>query len=215
VPRLRDERMYNLISEYMAAMWKANGADMPAAAMAGTQDDVYVYRFDWDEEPTLLGADLGVMLGAAHAFDIPFVFGHFDLGAEGNRLFTEENAPGRQALAKTMMSYWAQFARSGAPERGTDGSLTEWTAWSARPNGARYMILDTEAGGGTRLSQEVVTDESVLAALDADQRLSTPRDRCTVLHQIAQWTQSTRFTRADYEARKECAPYPFDQYPWS
>jgi para-nitrobenzyl esterase len=62
LPRLRDERMYDLTAEYLAAMWKATGADMPAAAVRGAQADVFVYRFDWDEEPTLLGADLGVML---------------------------------------------------------------------------------------------------------------------------------------------------------
>src|SRR5215510_12334194 len=107
----------------MASMWKATGADMPATAMAGAHPAVYVYRFDWDEEPTLLGANLGVMLGAAHALEVPFVFGHFVLGRESNVIFTEDNAPGREALAKKMMSYWAQFARSGAPGRGGDGTL--------------------------------------------------------------------------------------------
>ena len=48
--------------------------------MRSTQPDVFVYRFDWDEEPKLLGADLQPMLGAAHGFEIPFVFGHLDLG---------------------------------------------------------------------------------------------------------------------------------------
>lgn len=215
VPRLRDERAYNLASEYQAAMWKANGADMPAAAMASTQPGVFVYRFDWDEEPTLLGADLGVMLGAAHAFEIPFVFGHFDLGKEANVIFTDENEPGRQALSKKMMSYWGQFARTGAPGRGSDGTLAEWTAWTARPNGAQYMVFDTDAGGGTRLSQEVVTDESVLAAVDADKRLTTARDRCAVLRDLAQWARSKNFTQADYAARKDCAEYPFATYPWS
>ena len=214
VPRLRDERMYNLSAQYLALMWKAAGADMPAAAMATTQPDVYVYRFDWDEEPTLLGADLGVMLGAAHAFEIPFVFGHFDLGREGNVIFTEDNKAGREALSKKMMSYWAQFARTGSPGRGSDGSLTEWTAWAPRPAGARFMVFDTEAGGGTRMSQEVVTEDSVIAAVDADKRLSDARDRCAVLHDIVQWARG-KFDQAAYAQRKDCAPYPFEKYPWT
>jgi carboxylesterase type B len=42
---------------------------------------VFVYRFDWDEEPNLFFlADLGRLVGAAHGFEIPFVFGHWDLG---------------------------------------------------------------------------------------------------------------------------------------
>ena len=211
VPRVRDPRRYALSAEYLAKIWKATGADGPAAAMRATQPDVFVYRFDWDEEPTLLGADLGVMLGAAHGFEIPFVFGHFDLGREANVIFTDDNAPGRQALARRMMSYWAEFARSGSPSRGSDGSLVEWTAWDANPNGAKFMIFDADAGGGTRMSSDAVTLDSVLAALDADARLAAPQDRCAVLHDLAQWSRG--FTREQYAARQDCAAYPYDAHP--
>ena len=67
------------------------------------------------------------MLGAAHGFEIPFVFGHFDLGRAGNVIFTKENEPGRKALSAQMMSYWAEFAYTGAPGRGRDRQLPEWT----------------------------------------------------------------------------------------
>jgi len=138
IPRLRNERQYNLSAGYLAKMWKANGADEPAAAMRKTQGpSVFVYRFDWDEEPHVLGADLAVMLGASHGFEIPFVLGHFDLGREGNVIFTKENEPGRTALAGQMMSYWAEFARAGAPGRGRDGQLPEWTAWGRQPVAAQ------------------------------------------------------------------------------
>ena len=213
VPRLRDDRMYNLRAQYLSEMWKATGADMPAAALRRTQSEVYVYRFDWDEEPTLLGADLGEMLGAAHGFEIPFVFGHFDLGREGNVLFTEDNEAGRQALAKRMMAYWAQFARGGDPARGGDGAHPEWTAWDTDPHGAKFLILDTDVGGGTRMSRDALTTESVLSALDADARLKEPRDKCAVLHDLTQW--SREFTKAAYAARSECAAFVYDAYPWS
>ncbi len=72
LPRLRDPAAYDASAEYQSRMWKAIGADEPAAALAATQSEpVFVYRFDWDEEPTMLGADLSRMLGAAHAFEIP------------------------------------------------------------------------------------------------------------------------------------------------
>lgn len=213
LPRLRDERMYDLTAEYLAAMWKATGADMPAAAVRGAQADVFVYRFDWDEEPTLLGADLGVMLGAAHGFEIPFVFGHFDLGKQGNVIFTDDNEPGRQALAKKMMGYWAQFARTGAPGRGGDGKQPEWTAWDPNPGGAKFLILDTEAGGGTRMARDALTVQSVMTALDADARFETPREKCAVLHAMAEWSRG--FTKQDYVARDECVAFPYEKYPWS
>ncbi|MFI5366418.1 MAG: carboxylesterase/lipase family protein [Candidatus Binatia bacterium] len=93
VPRLRNEARYNLSAEYMSKLWKAAGADEPAAAMRTTQDTVFVYRFDWDEEPHVLGADLSIMLGAAHGLEIPFVFGHFDLGRQANVLFSRTMNP--------------------------------------------------------------------------------------------------------------------------
>ena len=56
--------------------------------MRTTEDDVFVYRFDWHEEPHVMGADLSIILRAAHGFEIPFVFGHFDLGRQANVIFS-------------------------------------------------------------------------------------------------------------------------------
>jgi para-nitrobenzyl esterase len=213
LPRLRDERMYQLTAEYSSKMWKAIGVDEPATAMRAAQGpSVYAYRFDWDEEPTVLGADLSVMAGAAHAFEIPFVFGHFDLGRAGNMIFTEENEAGRTALSAQMMSYWAGFAYAGAPGRGRKGDLPEWTAWDdSTPASPKFMVLDTPAGGGLRMSNESVTAAAVLRAVDNDSRLPTQRDKCTIYRALAR--QSRGFTEKQYAS--VCAQYPLDAYPWS
>ncbi|MBI4517675.1 MAG: carboxylesterase family protein [Deltaproteobacteria bacterium] len=214
--RLRDERWYNLSAEYLSKMWKATGADEPAAALAALPgQSVFVYRFDWDEEPALFGADLSTMLGAAHGFEIPFVFGHFDLGRAANMIFSEDNEPGRRALSSQMMSYWAQFAYTGAPGRGRDGELPEWPAWGAsNPTTPKFIVFDTPAGGGLRMSSDTVTRASVLAAVDGDSRLSTPRQRCMIFRELANWSRG--LSKNDYPnaGRSGCAEYPFDTYPW-
>ncbi len=216
-PRLQNERDYNLSAEYLAKVWKANGADEPAGVLrASGNADVFVYRFDWHDEPTILGADLSVMLGAAHGFEIPFVFGHFDLGRRGNMIFSKDNEPGRKALSAQMMSYWAQFAYTGAPARGRDGSLPEWRAWDdGGPSTPKFLVFDTAANGGTRMSSESVTLATVLAAVDTDGRLPTQRDKCMIYRDLATWS-STRFTRKEYvtAGQKGCAEYPIDGYPW-
>jgi len=173
---------------------------------------VFVYRFDWNEEPTILGSDFSQMLGAAHAFEVPFAFGHWDLGRDGNRLFTEDNRAGREALSEEMMGYWAQFARTGDPGRGTDGTSPAWLPWQ---DGPRYMVLDTPAGGGSRLLTEGETRESLIAAVDADPRLPSQRDKCRIFRTLAGW--SPGFTREQYASAGAhgCADYPFDGYPWS
>jgi para-nitrobenzyl esterase len=175
VPRLRDPDRYDALAEHMAMVWKAAGADEPAAALQrGGAPGVYVYRFDWDEAPSVLGADLSRMIGAAHVVEIPFVFGHFDLGKEANAMFTEENEPARRELSAQMMSYWAEFARTGNPGRGGRGDLPEW-----KP-GPSYLVLDTAAGGGLRMSDETLTEETAFARIAADPRLRNDEERCRV-----------------------------------
>ena len=205
-------RRYNLTAEYLAKMWKATGADEPAAEMRATQGpSVFVYRFDWDEEPTMLGADLSVMLGAAHAFEIPFVFGHFDLGKQGNVIFTKANEASRKALATQMMSYWAEFAYTGSPGGGRSGRLPAWTPWDdGSPDSPKFLVFDTAAGGGVRMSSNAVTQSSVLAAVDSDPRLATQKDKCRIFRELADWSRG--FTKKDYPTagKQGCKEYPFD-----
>ncbi len=212
-PRVRDPAAYDLLAEYHARMWKARGADEPAAALAAAQrEPVFVYRFDWDEEPTILGADLAQMLGAAHAFEIPFIFGHWDLGRQANVIFTDENAPGREALSAQMMSYWAEFARSGEPARGGDGTLPGWPAWEETP---QFMVLDTQAGGGLRMSSDGVTTAGVLAAVDADPRLPTQRDKCRIFRSLATWSSGLTPEQYPTAGAAGCKEYPFETFPWA
>ncbi|HUI25272.1 MAG TPA: carboxylesterase family protein [Candidatus Kryptonia bacterium] len=216
VPRLRDATHYNLSAEYLAKMWKANGVDEPATAMRAAQGpSVFAYRFDWDEEPRVLGAELSEMLGAAHGFEIPFVFGHFDLGRAGNIIYTSDNEPGRKDLSAQMMSYWAEFAYHGAPGRGRDGRQPDWTPWdSETATSPKFVVLDTPAGGGVRMSSEAVTTAGVLAAIDDDPRLPTQRDKCMIYYELA--NRARGFTKQEYPSagKQGCKEYPFETYPW-
>jgi len=209
IPRFVNERTYLATADARSRMWKATGADGPAAALRRSQPKVFVYRFDWDEEPTVLGADLSKMLGACHGFEIPFVFGHFNLGRAGRIIYDEKNLAGREALAKSMMSYWAAFAKNGDPGRGLDGTLPAWTAWDdSTATAPKYVLLATPKGGGIRMTNEIETPEKVVAAVDADPRLVTPAERCEVLRVLA--TGSRAFTKEQYALREECLPYPLD-----
>ena len=186
LPRLRDEANYLATAALETAAWKLVGVDAPAEAILRSGwPEVYAYRWDWDEEPTLLGADLSMMLGAGHGLEIPFVFGHYELGPRGNVIFTSENAPGREQLSAQMMSYWAEFARSGRPGRGVAGDMPEWTAWDAgSPSAAKFMILDTQAGGGARMSSDVMTARSVVAQAESDPNLGSGEARCDVYREL-------------------------------
>lgn len=187
LPMARDQAYYDAVSDYPSRMWRANAVDGPAARMvAGGQPAVWAYRFDWDEEGRVLFTDLGKLLGAGHSLEIPFVFGHFKLlGAFDRFAFTKGNAPGRIALSDAMMSYWVNFAATGAPGRGVKGDLPEWKAWSNASGAERIMLLDSPAGGGARMSNDLETRDRITTDLLADPRLKTPARRCTVLTRAA------------------------------
>ena len=182
-PRIKDWDDYDKRAEYGSKLWKAVGVDELARRARRVQGpSVYAYRFDWDEEPTRFFLDFSRIFGAAHALEIPFVFGNFDLGWLSYPLFSDDNEPGRLALSRKMMSYWVQFARTGSPGRGVEGDQLEWGAWDESSDHApRLMVFDTEQDGGTRMVAETVTKQTVIAEVAADLRFADDAERCALL----------------------------------
>jgi len=191
IPTLNNFETHDATIKYTADIWKYIGADRPADWLYKTnQKDVFVYRFDWDEEPTYLGRDLGKYIGAAHAYDIPFVFGQFRGTPLPKYFLTKENAPGRQALSSTMIKYWAEFAHTGSPGIGVKGDLPEWQRWT--PNiSEETMLLDTPSDGGTRMASARVNVKKIKETFDADTTLND-FGKCAVANFLVaadEWTQ--------------------------
>jgi para-nitrobenzyl esterase len=209
---LRDERRYELDAEYASLMWKATGVDEPATALRASQGpSVFAYRFDWDEEPKVLFADLSKMLGAAHGMEIPFVFGRLTFLRADRFIFSEERRPAAERLSRAMMSYWAQFAATGDPGRGADGQLPRWSSWDdSSPTAPRFMILDTEAGGGLRMSPDSVTRAGVIRAVADDPRFESWAERCEVYRGFVE--SGNRISRAEYAQLSDgaCRKYPLE-----
>jgi para-nitrobenzyl esterase len=207
LPYLRDAERYERVAGYQSAAWKASGADELASAMTAWGGPAWVYRFDWDEEPRILWSDLGKIIGAAHGLEIPFVFGHWDLGRAARVLFSDANLAGREALAKQMMSYWAEFAYAGDPGRGRGGALPEWQGFrEASAETGHFLVLDTEAGGGLRMSDETVRTQDLVDRILADASFRDEAERCELLGEISHRSPSWR--AASYAAVAACQPYP-------
>jgi para-nitrobenzyl esterase len=211
VPRIADPAAYDLTARYLSRMWKATAVDEPASALRSAgHANVFAYRFDWDEEPTVFGlVDVGELVGAAHGFEIPFVFGHWDLGPMSNWLFSDENAEGREWLSERMMSYWAEFAHTGSPGRGRDGALPEWPRWQLSGTGeSPSMVFDTLAGGGLRIESRTESSRALIEEIAADPQLASPAERCAVYRELAFFGRS--FDARAYAARAECREFPLD-----
>ena len=192
IPSMKDEVIYESVSWYTSRAWKYAGADRPAdwLSQAGV-DQVYVYRFDWDEEPMLMGSDLGKLVGAGHAIEIPFVFGQFDMIPYSDVLFNEANAIGREEVSGAMRRYWSNFARFGNPNGVTDSDLTAWTSRSLENGNDVTLVFDTVAGGGVRMASDRVEKPELEAALWEDTDFDLSR-KCSLINSFVGFRGWTR-----------------------
>ena len=174
----RDADSYEAIAEYPSRFWRALAVDELANRLvASGHENVWAYRFDWNDGGSFLVTDSGQLFGAAHSMEIPFVFNHFDFYGDLDRLlFTAENAPGRQAIADAMGGHWGRFAYTGAPAPG-------WQPWT--PEGA-LMRFDTPEAGGQQMIAGEESLGQILDALVADTRLDEAQ-RCAVAAELTSW----------------------------
>jgi para-nitrobenzyl esterase len=128
---------------------------MPAIRLAEVQrahqPKTFVYEFEW-RSPAWRGA-----MGAAHALELPFVFG--TIGKAMERM--TGTGPEAEALSERMMDAWLAFARTGDPSCESVGA---WPAYEVetRPT----MIFDAR----TRLEQAPFEEERACWARLSGQR---------------------------------------------
>jgi len=200
LPRLKDPQTYQRLVKYRSMAWKATGVDQLAQYMTRAgNNQVFAYRFDWDESPSRGGFDLSVALGAAHGLEIPFVFNEFDDGLGTSFIYPGDDA--QFALARSMSSYWAQFAHTSDPGSGRDGQQVTWLPWLESQHTS--IVLDTTSGGGIRMMSEVVDMAKVITELAADPGFSEPAHQCMA---YVQSVSAERFDTQEYEQlNSQCA----------
>ncbi len=190
---LKDRKLYNQYAKYRSDAWKATGADGIARQIAQSGGEkVYVYRFDWDEEPTILGIDAGEFLGASHGVEIPFVFGNNESGFTSAFTDSEKNSKGRMYLSSQISSYWTHFAYSGSPGRGRDGNQVFWEPW--KNSTGKMMILDSESDGGVRPAEFQVNLREIKNRLVSDTDIESNEIHCKLyldlFHETPFWDQT-------------------------
>jgi para-nitrobenzyl esterase len=88
---------FNAKTDLLNLFWFIAGRDDVLNSLKTQQSNVWHYQFDWDELP----APFNDIYGAAHAFDLPFLFGNFGPSLYANISYTQANRPGRLALSQT------------------------------------------------------------------------------------------------------------------
>ncbi len=180
-----DESRYATFNRLYSDWWNYSAVD---DLLPRLHSRVYGYRFEWDDEPTS-PTDLQKIFGAAHGIELAFVFGTFEsafirdslpatdqgetVADPFRALFNEANRTSRSRVSKSMMSYWAQFARTGNPGRGTRQELPEWRDWQASQ---RKLVFTNTA---LAWDDKLVDENELLKALWAAPNLSE-KEKCAV-----------------------------------
>lgn len=99
--------------------------DVALDTLRARQAATWCYRFDWDDAP----APFDAIYGAAHGFDIPFIFGNFGPSLYAAVSYTQANRDARQALSAAMIGRIGAFALHGDPNGGAPAPA--WPAWPA------------------------------------------------------------------------------------
>ncbi|MBU0993283.1 MAG: carboxylesterase family protein [Proteobacteria bacterium] len=137
-------------------MFQGFGVDTSARAFAKHQQDIYVYKFAWDEEPE----PFDLLLGAAHAMDLHFVFNNFisEPGCLTRFAWSDANREGCEELSHTMMTYYSQFAKTGNPNSG-DNDLFYWSPWNPEKGADKRIVFDT---GELYMSPDVMEEQEIM-----------------------------------------------------
>ena len=97
--------------------------DAVLTALSAKQSSIWCYEFAWAQEP----APWKEVYGAAHAFDLPFVFGNWGPSLFSKVTNSTANKGGRLALSEAMMGSIAAFAGLGDPNHPLLG--VQWPVW--------------------------------------------------------------------------------------
>jgi para-nitrobenzyl esterase len=166
--------LYDLAAQYQSDGWKVMGVDSLERIMRSNTDQpmIYTYQFLWGAggmKKSVIPFPGSLLTGACHSMEIDFVFGT-EAVALGGRAFDEKNRPGRVALSNAMMDYWAQFARTGNPNREGSG-LSEWKPWSNTEGFPKTLLLDADFNNlKIEMSSKELTEEDIEKALKAEPR---------------------------------------------
>ena len=124
---------WNARANMLTTTWIYANRDNVLNALKANQSNVWYYQFNWAQEPT----PWNTVYGAAHAFDLPFIFGNFGPSLFSNVANSTVNKPGRLELSDAMMATVSAFARTGNPNNAALGA--NWQPWPSK------LIFDATA----------------------------------------------------------------------
>ena len=177
---LNNEDSFEAFNFYRSSAWKIRGVDDPLKSLNNAgNEDLYAYRYDWDDHRRFFVANFKQLIGAAHATEIPLLTGNMDL-VGGYPLSDLLYPPSfsKRYMSKNLMKFWTNFAKTGAP--GMSSNLVSWEPYLSTKQGS-YLVLDKKKN--LAMKEDNVSFKSLTNKLINDNRLSKI-EKCVVLLQM-------------------------------
>ena len=179
--KLLDEDSFEAFNYYRSSAWKIRGVDNPLKSLKSAgNNQLFAYRYDWDDHRRLIVGDFKKLIGAAHATEIPLLTGNTDL-VGGYPLSDLIYPPSfsKRYTSKNMMKLWTNFAKYGNPGNTTNSVI--WEEYSAKENSVNFLIIDKKKN--LRMEKEVISFQLLITELEKDKRLSET-EKCVVALQM-------------------------------
>ena len=177
---LKDEDAFEIFNYYRSSAWKLRGVDLPLRAMkAAGNNNLFAYRYDWDDHRRFIVGDFKKLIGAAHATEIPLLTGNNKLVGEYGFLIYPRG-PSKRFTSKNMMLFWANFAKNGAPGKSTNS--VEWATYNpSNESNSNFIILDHRPN--LQMSSDNISFESLVYGLHKENKI-TDLEKCVILLQM-------------------------------
>ncbi len=207
--KLNNDSAFEAFNYYRSSAWKIRGVDGPLKSLAKTgNENLYAYRYDWDDHRRLVVADFKKLIGAAHATEIPLLTGNADL-VGGYPLSDLIYPPSfsKRYTSKNMMKYWTQFAKTGSPGESTNSVL--WQPYSSKAGNSNFLILDKKKH--LRMTSEELSFESLSKQLAKDNRVNK-LEKCVILLQMFTFVGNDLYDKNIENYPNECSREMSEQF---
>ncbi len=199
---LKDEDAFSAFNYYRSSAWKIRGVDYPLQSIAKTgNNNLYAYRYDWDDHRKFLIADFKKLIGAAHATEIPLLAGDYKLvGGYPLSDLIYPPSVSKRYTSKNLMKFWTNFAKNGVPGESTNSIKWEPYDINKIRNG-KFLVIDKKKD--LKMSYDTNTFESLIDDLYLDIRLDE-LEKCVVLLQMLTFVGNDLYDEKSQEYKGQC-----------
>jgi len=179
--KLKDKDSFEAFNYYRSSAWKIRGVDSPLnSLMNAGNNQLYAYRYDWDDHRKFFIADFKTLIGAAHATEIPLLTGSYKLvGGYPLSDLIYPPSVSKRYLSKNMMTFWTNFAKNGSPGSSTNNVF--WDNYISDNNQSNFMILDNKKN--LSMKSDEISFKSLTDELIRDKRVNNV-ERCVIFFQM-------------------------------